>query len=194
MSTDEVQEKRTFSGRAIWLAVPIVVGVLVDGASESLKYVARAVSNHIFDGIGFTLADPLVLGLCILLVVAATVLYEKVVNDAQPLARSVILVLSLVIVGAFEPWGLLFTRKPILDAYNKVQNGDSLEKVRSQFLASPLVEFHDDKNLNFDDSHIYCAQGCFVRLTYDVPSVWHRPFVRIEFDSNQKMNFKEYVP
>jgi hypothetical protein len=200
MSIDQLPEKRTFLGRAIWLGLPIVVGVLVDGASESLKFVARAVSNHIIDRIGFTLADPLVLGLCMLLLGAAILMYEKVIGDTQPLVRSLLLVLSLVIAGALEPWGLLLTRGPILDAYDKVQLGvDSLTDVRRRFPASPLVELHDYKHLNPEGSHIYCAQGCSVRLTYDVPSLWHRPFVYIDFDSDSnskepKATFKDYVP
>lgn len=162
-----------------------------------MKFVARGVSNDIRDGFGLTLDDPLALGLCIVLLGAATLMYERVIKRTKPVVRSLLLVLSLVIVGALEPWGFL-TRGAILDAYEKVKVGDSLADVRKRFLASPLVELHDYKHLNSDDSPIYCAQGCSVRLTYDVPSLWHRPFVYIDFNSESnsepKVTFKNYVP
>jgi hypothetical protein len=205
MSTGQLPEKRPFVRPAIWLAVPIVAGILVDGASESLKFVTHGVSNQTMDR-ELTLADPLILVLCIVLLVAAILMYERSIEHTKCEVRILFLVLSLVIVGALEPWAVFFNRKPILDSYDKVCTGvdkctgvDSLTDVQRKFgPASPRVEFHDYKNLNPKGSHIYCAQGCSVRLTYDVPSLWHRSFVYIDFDygSNSeepKATFRYYV-
>lgn len=203
MSTDQLPKKRPF----VWLAVPIVAGLLVDGASEGLKFVTHGVSNHTIDR-ELTLADPLILVVCIALLVAAILMYERSIEPTKRELRILLLVLSLLIAGALEPWEVFFNRKPILNAYDKVCTGvdkactsvDSLTDVRRKFdPASPRVEFHDYKNLNPKGSHIYCAQGCSARLTYDVPSLWHRPIVYIDFDygSNSeepKATWKDYVP
>ncbi|MGA7930339.1 MAG: hypothetical protein WCA20_30630 [Candidatus Sulfotelmatobacter sp.] len=41
----EFQKKHPVLGQTIWLGMPIIAGVLVDGASESFKFVARGTTQ-----------------------------------------------------------------------------------------------------------------------------------------------------
>jgi hypothetical protein len=47
MSMGLSQKKHSFFAQLVWLGVPIIAGVLIDGASESLKFVAHGITNQL---------------------------------------------------------------------------------------------------------------------------------------------------
>lgn len=198
MSADKARQRRSL-GRLALLVVPILAGILVDGASEFLKLVAHGITTQLRDFIQWRIGRwnglfdaPLALGFCIGLLVLATLLLEKFV-DPRPWVRNALLVLSLVIVGALEPW-TLFHRDQLLHAYEGVYIGESVADVLTAMDGSPAtIQPHENGARNPLDSRVYCEQSCWLRLTYDVPSVWSTQFVEIDFSSDQKVIRKDRI-
>ena len=99
--------------------IPITIGVAVDGASEALKFLAHAGKTRLIDasnGIGaWTDSYVLVLALaaCVAILVLAGRTLEKYA-DPRPWVRNALVVVSLVTVGASEPWSVLPSRDQIL--------------------------------------------------------------------------------
>jgi hypothetical protein len=182
------------------VVVPVSIGVAVDGASEALKFLSHAGRTRLIDagnGIGSgTDAYVLLLGLaaCVAILVFAGRTLEKY-GDPRPWVRNTLIVISLVIVGALEPWGVLLSRDQILKSYDSVNIGDDFGAVKNRFYDNPLVELREKVEPKIPDSdHVYCDQNCWIRLTYDVPSFWGSGFVAFDFDSNQKVVYKQRVP
>jgi hypothetical protein len=199
MSTDRIRRKRSL-GKLALLLVPILAGILVDGASEFLKVVAHGATTEWKDYLQWRLGNwstlfdvPFALGFCVALLVLATLLLDKSV-DPRPWVRNVLLVLSLVIVGALEPW-TLFHRDELLHAYDGVYRGERLAAVLKALDDSrPIIQVHEDGMRNKFNSHVYCEQNCWLRLTYHVPSLWKTSFVEIDFDSDQRVIRNERIP
>ena len=104
-------------------------------------------------------------------------------------------VTSLVIAGALEPWGVLVRRDQFLKSDDSVKLGDEFGAVKNRFYDNPLVELHEKGEPEIRDSyHVYCDQNCWIRLTYDVPSFWGSGFVAFDFDSDQRVIYKQRVP
>jgi hypothetical protein len=198
MPADKTEQRRPH-GRLAMLVVPILAGILLDGASELLKLFAHGITTQLKDYLQWhigSLSDlfvaPVALGFCLVLLVPATWLLERFV-DPRPWVRNVLLVLSLVIVGGLEPW-TLFQRNQILHAYNGVYDKEPLADVLQAMDESPLtITPHEDGVRNPPKSYIYCEQDCWLRLTYSVPSLWRTGFVEIDFDSHQEEKRKDRI-
>jgi hypothetical protein len=201
MSTDQNRPKRPL-GKLALLVVPILAGVFADGASELLKLVAHGITAQLKDflywhvGTWYDLfTGPVALTFCIVFLVAATFLLEKFA-DSRPWIRNVLLVLSLVIVGAFQPWTLVH-RSELLRAFRSVHKGDSVTEVLTKMVDSPAtIQAHENGVRNSPSAkyRVDCEQSCWLRLTYDVPSLWATPFVEIDFDADQKVIRTDLIP
>jgi hypothetical protein len=163
--------------------VPLVVGILVDGASELLKFAAH---HQRQDFEYFSLRDvPSALFLWLLaiaLVGFSAFLLEKF-SDRKPLIRTVLLVLSLTLVGALDPWSVLSKRELLLEACDRIQTGQSLRDVTKDMFTEPMVIAHVDN----DQYGSSCTGDCWLRFTYDIPKLWGSEVFQVDFGSNQRV-------
>jgi hypothetical protein len=98
--------------------------------------------------------------------------------------RTGILLAALIATGIVDPVGSAF-REDLLAGFDKAQPGQTMKQVLDQIhYASPsLVAPHEDDNKDA----MGCVGDCWIRLTYEVPAIFGRRWLDIDFDSDEKM-------
>ena len=185
-------EPTSFGFGVLMVFAALIFGVLLDGASEGLKYAARWFLNRYLDycwlGIDRpTWSDAVILALCAVLTIVVAALCETILRKSPPIVRPLLLVIPLLVVGAVRPWELLNKRTEMLTGFQRVEAKEPLDRIRYTFGDNPKFEFGDASKTNPKGYYLYCAGDCILRLEYDVPSFLHGESLRFDFNSKLEL-------
>jgi len=175
-----------------WFGVPLIGGFVMECACDLLKLAVHYFSTTILPdiqlGVWSEVRDPytwFALACCILLVAGLMRILE-VWKWAHPSwwVRTGILLVALIATGIVDPIGSAF-RKDLLAGFDKAQPGQNMKLVldRIRYASPSLVVPHED---NSKDS-LGCVGDCWIRLTYEVPAIFSRRWLDIDFGSDEKM-------
>jgi hypothetical protein len=178
-----------------WFGVPLIGGFVMECACVLLQhavlYFSTSILPDIQRGDWTEVRDPdtwIALAFCILLV-AGLMRFLEVWRWAHPSwwVRTGILLAALIATGIVDPIGSAF-REDLLAGFDKAQPGQKMKQVldRIHYASPSLVVPHED---NGKDS-LGCVGNCWIRLTYEVPAIFSRRWLEIDFGSDEKMIWK----
>lgn len=184
--------KKTLPPFVAWFGVPLIGGFVMECACALLQlavhYFSTSILPDIKRGVWSEVRDPdtwIALAVCILLV-AGLMRFLEVWKWAHPSwwVRTGILLAALIATGIVDPIGSAF-REDLLAGFDKAQPGQKMKQVldRIHYASPSLVVPHED---NSNDS-LGCVGNCWIRLTYEVPAMFSRRWLDIDFGPDEKM-------
>jgi hypothetical protein len=184
------EKTRIIPVAVLGIAVPIVLGVMIELACDLLKYVVHYFSTSIYfdvqHKIWLEVRDKdtwLGLAFAIVLVVLSTLVLDKW-KWAHPRreVRTALFVISVIVAAVVDPSGHFF-KDDLLKAFGDAKVGERAPDVLKRFqYASPSIVLGHNQ---FD-----CVGACWLRLSYEVPETFGLSWVSLEFDQDQILRKK----
>ncbi len=184
------------------IALPIAFGVMIELACDLLKLVIRYFSTSIYfdlqNGIWEELkaTDTWIgLAVAIVLVVLSTWVLDswKWAHPRREVRTGLFLV-SVIVTAIVDPSDHIF-RNDLLKAFDDAYIGEQMSDVLKPFhyespsIVWPHKDGDKDKNKDKADS-LDCIGDCWLRLSYEVPVIFGKRWISLEFDRDQKLRRK----
>ena len=188
MTTDK---PRLIPLAVLGIALPIVFGVVIELACDLLRLVVRYFSSSIYFDIEHRIWEDVKAGdtwiglaFAIVLVVLSTWVLDNW-KWAHPKreVRTGLLVISIILTAIVDPPDHIF-KDELLNSFDKACIGEPMSEVLKPFEhESPsFVLPHTDKGNQLD-----CIGDCWLRLSYEVPVIFGKRWVSLDFDRDQKL-------
>jgi hypothetical protein len=168
-----------------WL-LPIVLGALIDGVSEVLKFVGGNFPKQVSDG---KLMERMPWDNLLLLLFVATVMTVVlyflmstfVKFESHNLSIKIaILVVTLVFLGSTNLWEVLLERGAMRASYDEISTETTFTQVKNKFNRSGSLSYQGEYSLSVPDAFAYS-------LRYEVPKAFGETTMMFYFGKDWKV-------
>jgi hypothetical protein len=173
------------------IALPIVFGVMIELACDLLRHVVRYFGTSIYFDVQHEIWTELketdtwigLLFAIVLVVLSTCVLDNWKWAHPRREVRTGLLLISIILTAIVDPPDHIF-KGELLTAYGKAYKGEPMSDVLKPFEhESPsLVLPHKDQGNALD-----CIGDCWLRLSYEVPVIFGKDWISLDFDRDQRL-------
>lgn len=185
------------------IALPIVFGVMIELACDLLKLVIRYFSTSIYFDLQNGIWEEVKttdtwfgLAFAIVLVILSTWILDSW-KWAHPrrAVRIGLVVVSVILTAIVDPPNHIF-KDDLLKAFKDAYIGEPMSDVLKpiQYETPSIIEPHKEDKDKDKDKHktdsLDCIGDCWLRLSYEVPVIFGKRWISLEFDRDQKLRRK----